>query len=57
MLITGGAAGGGEFITRSLLTQGAEVTSLSRGVSSSKNEVGGVELFYVGLADHESIVL
>ena len=56
VLITGGTAGVGEFITRSLLAQGAQVTSLSRGVSTSTDKIDGVELFYMDLADPDTIV-
>ena len=56
ILITGGNAGVGEFITRSLIAQGAQVTSLARGVSASSNEIPGVEFFYVDLTHPESIV-
>ncbi|GLO61948.1 hypothetical protein MACH09_24560 [Vibrio sp. MACH09] len=56
VLVTGGNAGIGEFITRSLLAQGAHVTSLARGLSDATDDILHVESVYMDLADPNSIV-
>lgn len=56
VLVTGGAAGIGEFITRALLEQGAQVISLARGLSDATNQILNVESFYMDLADPNTIV-
>ena len=57
ILITGGTAGIGEFITRSLLAQGASVTSLARGLSDATDDILHAESIYMDLADPKSIVV
>ncbi|TVU79168.1 SDR family NAD(P)-dependent oxidoreductase [Vibrio tasmaniensis] len=56
VLVTGGAAGIGEFITRSLLAKGARVTSLARGLSDATDYILHAESIYMDLADPKSIV-
>ncbi|MEZ9183584.1 SDR family NAD(P)-dependent oxidoreductase [Vibrio splendidus] len=56
VLVTGGTAGIGEFITRSLLAQGARVTSLARGLSDATDDILHAESIYMDLADPKSIV-
>lgn len=57
VLVTGGTAGIGEFITRSLLAQGARVTSLARGLSNATDDILHAESIYMDLADPKSIVV
>ena len=56
VVITGGSAGVGEFISRGLLEAGAHVTSLSRGVSRGTGAVAGVKSIVCDLADPASVV-
>lgn len=56
VLVTGGTAGIGEFITRGLIERGADVISLSRGFSQSVTASAVVHRLQADLADPESIV-
>ncbi len=55
ILITGGTAGIGEFISRGLHAAGANVTSLSRGISNCNKSVKDVESLNCDLSNPESI--
>lgn len=55
VLVTGGAAGVGEFISRGAMARGAKVISMSRGVSEGVNELAGVQHIRCDLADLESV--
>lgn len=55
-LVTGGIAGVGEFVSRGLLSRGAGVVSLSRGVSQGTGTDIGVESLTCDLADPDSVV-
>lgn len=56
VLITGGSAGIGEFVTRGLLERGAQVTTLSRGVSAGTARVTGVTELTADLAQFDTVV-
>ena len=56
VLITGGAAGVGEFISRGLIERGAQVTSMARGQSKGTGELTDVRSLQVDLAEPQSIV-
>lgn len=55
VLITGGAAGVGEYVSRGALARGAKVISLSRGVSEGKDALAGVEQIKCDLSDLSSV--
>lgn len=54
VLVTGGASGVGEFISRGAMARGAKVISMSRGVSGG-NKLAGVQQIKCDLADLESV--
>jgi NAD(P)-dependent dehydrogenase (short-subunit alcohol dehydrogenase family) len=56
ILITGGASGVGEFVSRGLIARGASVTSLARGVSKSKTDLAGLTSRAADLSDPQSIL-
>jgi len=56
VLITGGASGVGEFVSRGLIARGATVTSAARGVSRSTLDVPGLVQIGMDLSDTDSIV-
>jgi len=56
VLITGGSSGVGEFISSALLDAGAQVISLSRGVSKAKNNLDNIYAITCDLAKPEAIV-
>ena len=55
VLITGGMAGVGEFISRALVKAGANVTSISRGISNENKSIENVKQIWGDLSDPESI--
>lgn len=55
-LVTGGAAGVGEFISRGLLQRGAEVTIVSRGLTRGTAQIKGANNVAVDLADPQTIL-
>ncbi|MEM9629954.1 MAG: SDR family NAD(P)-dependent oxidoreductase [Pseudomonadota bacterium] len=55
VLVTGGTAGVGEFVSRGLLRRGAQVVSLSRGVSQGKAELSEVQSIKCDLSDLHSV--
>ncbi|MEW5250300.1 SDR family NAD(P)-dependent oxidoreductase [Microbulbifer sp. 2201CG32-9] len=55
-LVTGGAAGVGEYVSRGLLERGAEVITLARGLSQSSGTIPGAEALSTDLADPASII-
>lgn len=55
VLVTGGSAGVGEFISRGLLARGAKVVSLSRGVSQGKGGLSGIQSINCDLSDMASV--
>ncbi len=56
VLVTGGYAGVGEFVSRGMLERGAQVTSLARGISKGKNELPEVDFIKCDLSDLSSVV-
>lgn len=56
VLVTGGSAGIGEFITRAFLAQGAQVISLARGLSDATDDILNAESIYMDLASPSSVV-
>lgn len=56
VLVTGGAAGVGEFVTRGLIERGAEVITLSRGVSQNSGDALNAQSIRMDLASPESII-
>ena len=56
VLVTGGSAGVGEFISRSLIKAGANVTSISRGLSQNTGSITGLKSIVCDLASPKSIV-
>jgi hypothetical protein len=55
-LVTGGAAGVGEFVSRGLLARGAEVTTMARGLSQGTGAIAGTHALSVDLGDPATIV-
>ncbi|KZL17004.1 SDR family NAD(P)-dependent oxidoreductase [Pseudovibrio sp. Ad37] len=55
VLVTGGASGVGEFVSRGALARGAKVISMSRGVSESKGALDNVLQIKCDLADLTSV--
>jgi NAD(P)-dependent dehydrogenase (short-subunit alcohol dehydrogenase family) len=55
VLVTGGIAGVGEFISRGLLKAGANVASLSRGISNDNKSIDNVKAIVCDLAKPESV--
>ncbi|PTC02595.1 hypothetical protein C9980_22715 [Vibrio mediterranei] len=55
VLVTGGAAGVGEFISRGAMARGAKVISMSRGVSPGVDKLHGVQQIKCDLADLASV--
>jgi NAD(P)-dependent dehydrogenase (short-subunit alcohol dehydrogenase family) len=55
VLITGGIAGVGEFISRALVKAGANVTSISRGVSNENKSIENVNAIFGDLSDPKSV--
>lgn len=55
VLVTGGGAGVGEFVSSGLIKRGAQVTSISRGVSNGTKPINGIESIICDLAKPESI--
>ncbi|WP_298445721.1 SDR family NAD(P)-dependent oxidoreductase [uncultured Ferrimonas sp.] len=55
-LVTGGAAGIGEFISRGLIDRGAEVITLARGLADASGEALTAKAIYADLAQPDSIV-
>ncbi len=56
VLITGGTAGVGEFVTRGLLERGALVTTMSRGRSQGSARVPGITELTADLAQFSTVV-
>lgn len=56
VLITGGSAGVGEFVTRGLLERGAQVITLSRGLSAGTGRIAGVTELTADLAQFDTVV-
>lgn len=56
ILVTGGAAGIGEFVSRGLIARGAKVTSMARGLSDATDDIMQADSIYLDLADPKSIV-
>lgn len=56
VLVTGGAAGVGEFISRDLIARGAEVTAMARGRSQGTNTIEGLKTIQADLTNSTSIV-
>jgi NAD(P)-dependent dehydrogenase (short-subunit alcohol dehydrogenase family) len=55
-LVTGGAAGVGEFVSRGLIARGAEVITMARGLSHGTEAIKGVHSLNVDLGDPTTIV-
>jgi NAD(P)-dependent dehydrogenase (short-subunit alcohol dehydrogenase family) len=55
VLITGGMAGVGEFISRALVKAGANVTSISRGVSNDNKSIENVNAIFGDLSVPKSV--
>lgn len=55
-LVTGGAAGVGEFISRGLMARGAEVITMARGASVGTGVITGAKFIQADLEDPDSIV-
>lgn len=55
VLVTGGTAGVGEFISRGALARGAKVISMSRGVSQGTGELAGVQQIKCDLSNLTSV--
>lgn len=55
VLVTGGLAGVGEFVSRGALARGAKVISLSRGVSESRGQLNNVQQIKCDLSDLSSV--
>lgn len=55
-LVTGGAAGVGEFVSRGLVERGATVTTMARGRSNGTDIIPGVDALHVDLADPMTII-
>ena len=55
-LVTGGAAGVGEFISRGLLERGAAVATMARGMSQGTLAIPGIDAHNVDLSDPTTIV-
>lgn len=56
VLVTGGLAGVGEFITRTLVYQGAQVTTLARGLSNATDDIRHVESIYADLGIPTTVI-
>jgi len=56
VLITGGASGVGEYVSRGLIARGANVTSLARGISKSSDNVHGLQQIKGDLGDPNSVL-
>lgn len=55
ILITGGIAGVGEFISRALTKAGANVTSISRGISNENKSIENVKAVFGDLSEPKSV--